>query len=301
MELDHGTYIAKRFQILNRISVDVEKPVYLAADRVNQTSLGSLDVLVALRILDNRRFNQEILEEEIGALRTIKNDHVLQVFELINTENLTIVSVEHTDYGTLAESMQSCVFSTKEIVEILLMLVDGLESLHSKGLYHWAISEDAIYINRDGIPKIDPLERYIKPELQATSDVEALGLLGLKLASAEHYLPKGKFLNFFNGLWSIDISHPADFIKFLNNIAEIENTNAEEMNNLSGMDNITYRDIKSVGDWLKQYAKYLKNNKVSANQNYVNLIFKSSSIVLFYIIIVLITLAVLFSTAEYFI
>jgi len=252
-----GTYLAERFQILHQLSRGDAKPIYLAADRSNQAALGSLKVLVALRELDLKDYNLGILSQEIKVLRGIQNENILKVFELIQGPQVAVVSVEHIEGEILADKIAEQVFTTENLLEFLIKIAKGLEALHNAGFIHGALSDETVFINAEGSPKIDPLACLGKSGLSAGVDIKDFGILGLELAAGKNYIPKSFALDRLQSFWNLETQHPESLLKLLSNLAG-EAVEGEEAK--------AYRDIRLVRLQLEQLLSELRGREMSAGE-----------------------------------
>jgi serine/threonine protein kinase len=238
MEISRGSYVAERYQILENASETM--PAYLAEDRSNR--VGSLQVLVSLRILDPNLFNLIQLEDRIKSLRTIKNDHIIRIFDLVKGPNLLAVSTERLSGVCLAQEIKTTHYSSYEVALKLWQIAKGIETLHIKGVIHGALNEDAIYVWEDGKCKIDPLIPNTANKFDSVSDIKALGLIGEKLSKGPPYKSK---------IWYRYSKHDLRLSQILEQLkkgaggaryfrAELEKLLIEENFNTSNLPRLTY-------------------------------------------------------------
>lgn len=215
VSLDSGSYVAERFQIIQQESGT--KEFYLAADKSN--SVGSLQVLVALKVLDKELFDPARVKLEIEALRSLQCENVLRVFETVQGPEFLAVTMERFKGRTLASSMKLQTYSSAEILRILWEISNALEALHTIGLVHGNLSEESIYIDDEGVIKLDPLVANKSRVLDSSADVRALAKIGSNLISAAFYEPQAWLVRKNPKLWNLTTDYPAELTDLIQKLA----------------------------------------------------------------------------------
>lgn len=275
MELASGSYLAEKFQIIDRLSQDEEPPLYLAADRTNQFDLGSLQVLVAIRVFNPKKFDWIHFHDRLKGLRRIKCENVLSFYEVIQEKNKLLVTVERHQGCYLVKEMQRRVFSSYQILQLLYQIATGIEALHTQGITHGAISEWLISINDQAIPKIDPFAKSDTADLDKSVDIKGLGILGLQLIKARHYSPNSFILRFIKRYLTIETYRERGLKTFIEQVLDPQ---------------INLKDISYVKNRLSKLI--LKTSAKESTEEYCVLI-QASFIVKIIVVILLGTLGLI--------
>jgi serine/threonine-protein kinase len=99
--------------------------------------------------LARRRFEREAI-----AASGLNHPHILTVYEVGEFDGHSYLVTEFVDGGTLASWAQSARRSTREILELLLGVADGLAAAHDAGILHRDIKPHNILVMRSGYAKL---------------------------------------------------------------------------------------------------------------------------------------------------
>lgn len=107
--------------------------VYLARD-------NSLDRLVALKVLrsgkDAEPDELKRFEREAQIIAQIRHPHIVQVFEVGNSEGLVYLVLEYVNGGALSEYLDGTPLTENLAIKIVADLADALSAAHRKGVVH---------------------------------------------------------------------------------------------------------------------------------------------------------------------
>lgn len=150
-------------------------------------------------------------------LKMIRHKHIIQVFDVFETDGKLVVIEEHINGGTLGSMLRNDVDGTFQTMKpigakrILLQLCDGLFALHSIGIIHRDINPNNIMLTEDGTVKIidfdisklykagdtkdsiikgtagyAPYEQYDIKATDERTDIFSVGVLANELLTGEH-------------------------------------------------------------------------------------------------------------------
>ena len=141
-----------RYRILNKVGSGGMAEVYKALDlEENRT--------VAIKVLkqeysDDPQYLRR-LTREAQAMVSIKNEHVVTLYDMGNEGDLHYLVLEYVDGETLRDRMdREGALDPKDAVSIINDVLDGLSQAHKMGLVHRDVKPQNIMITREGEIKL---------------------------------------------------------------------------------------------------------------------------------------------------
>lgn len=117
--------------------------VYLAQHKI-------LKRQVALKEYALTDDEQKVMKVEIELMRKCRHIHVVELFEIIETDRAAYLAIELGDRGTLGEKVRREVISEHDCKVIFRQIVSGLAYLHSRNIAHRDLKPDNILLTRTG-------------------------------------------------------------------------------------------------------------------------------------------------------
>jgi tRNA A-37 threonylcarbamoyl transferase component Bud32 len=209
--LDPGTVLAERYRILALAGRGGEGEVYQADDlKLGQT--------VAVKILpesfrrDERRLARLISEVRIA--RRVSHPNVCRVYDIVESEGQTFLTMEWIDGESLASLLQRKGRLSKDTaIGIARQISLGLAAAHDEGVLHRDLKPGNVMIDdrgvvritdfglattaasvrgataREGTPLYMSPEQLAGAEVTAQSDMYALGLVLFEVFTGRHTFP----------------------------------------------------------------------------------------------------------------
>lgn len=162
-------YFRKKYSEVELIKKDNWADIYMAINNATQEK-------VQLKILKSQSDNTKYINSityEIEQLQNLKNKNLIGINGIYNfIENNIIYYYVETEYfkgKTLSEKMILTGHTCKESLEIIKQVAEGLNEFHYRGLNYETLSGQNIFINSDGVVKIDVLS-YIQQKYDEEYD-----------------------------------------------------------------------------------------------------------------------------------
>jgi serine/threonine protein kinase/WD40 repeat protein len=141
---DSAEFEIPGFEILEELGRGGMSVVYKARQK-------SLHRFVAIKTLAVSRWAQPgfaaRLKQEAKALSQLKDAHIVQVFDVIDTPVAISLVLEYIDGGNLAEQLKGMPLPPMEAAQIALTLARTMSKVHQQGLYHRDIKPSNILID----------------------------------------------------------------------------------------------------------------------------------------------------------
>lgn len=112
-----------------------------------------LDEAVALKIFNKKNISKkdtERIKREISKGRSLKHKNLLKYYDIFETEDFLISSMELIKGDTLKEKIKKSDLNEGEIKNIIRQIVDVIDYLHNEGIIHRDIKPANIFINEEG-------------------------------------------------------------------------------------------------------------------------------------------------------
>jgi serine/threonine-protein kinase len=203
-----GTILGDRYELLDIIGEGGMSIVYKARCKI-------LDRIVAVKILKDEYSNNEDFiknfKTEALAAAQLSHPNIVNIFDVGNQENIYYIVMEYVEGRTLKEIIcEKAPLPIEEAVNIAIMICDGLNQAHERGIIHRDIKPHNILITNTRIVKVADFGiarainqktityggnivgsvHYISPEqakgepVGRTSDIYSLGCLLYEMLTA---------------------------------------------------------------------------------------------------------------------
>lgn len=210
MELQPGTIVTGRYEIVKRLGRGSMGFVYACRDREHAGRLVAMKVLFQDFAKDKTgaaRFRNEIL-----AAFEVHHENVMSAFEYIRDGGITAYTMEYVGGGDLAERISSGEqLPLHEILRLWSQMAAGVDAIHKKGIIHRDLKPENILLTNTGDVKIADFGiartghgpkltehggvvgtiDYVSPEymlrgqVDHRSDVYALGILAYEMLTGD--------------------------------------------------------------------------------------------------------------------
>lgn len=119
------------------------------------------------------------------ALRTLSHPNIANVYDVVKTETGVTVLEEYVDGQTVADYLQTGLYSPSGVRKVISSLCDALDLLHSHQIIHKDIKPENVMIDSNGNVKLIDFDaaRLYKP--YQSKDTQAIGTMGY--AAPEQY------------------------------------------------------------------------------------------------------------------
>jgi len=197
------------YDILDEIGEGGFSKVYRALD--TQSSK-----VVALKIIDIElgtvvdRFRQEFLSRE-QLIRELAHPHIIPIYAVGEYESIFYISMKYIESGSLHNRIYEWYWAprVREILQIVLQTLEGLEYLHAQGVVHRDLKpanilldfDNTVYLTDFGIPQVMEsafssmivgTPEYLSPEailhpeqVDGSADIYSLGVILFLLLEGE--------------------------------------------------------------------------------------------------------------------
>lgn len=126
--------------------------VWLARDTVSDTEVALKVLLPHLR---ENRLVVERFKREIAAVRRISHPNVIGIYELIETEDVLALVLEHHPGLDLKRLLRrQGPLSSDAVIHLAVQLLDALDAAHQKGVIHRDIKPHNILVDDEGLAKL---------------------------------------------------------------------------------------------------------------------------------------------------
>ncbi len=153
MELQPGTIVTGRYEIVKRLGRGSMGFVYACRDREHAGRLVAMKVLFQDFAKDKTgaaRFRNEIL-----AAFEVHHDNVMSAFEYIRDGGITAYTMEYVGGGDLAERISKGEqLPMHEVLRLWSQMAAGVEAIHKKGIIHRDLKPENILLTTTGDVKI---------------------------------------------------------------------------------------------------------------------------------------------------
>jgi predicted Ser/Thr protein kinase len=153
MELQPGTIVTGRYEIVKRLGRGSMGFVYACRDREHAGRLVAMKVLFQDFAKDKTgaaRFRNEIL-----AAFEVHHENVMSAYEYIRDGGITAYTMEYVGGGDLAERISKGEqLPLHDILRLLSQMAGGVEAIHRKGIIHRDLKPENILLTTTGDVKI---------------------------------------------------------------------------------------------------------------------------------------------------
>jgi len=190
MQLSIGTRIEK-YEILQRLGAGAMGEVYRARDHVLARD-------VAIKFLPERlasdRERAANLVKEARAASSLNHPNIVTIYDVGHSNGDHFLVMEYVEGQTLRQLLRGKPLSSKQILDIVVQIADGLAKAHAAGIVHRDLKPENIMITADGLVKILDFglaKIYLPDSASSGSDASSLSMddtLSFPAVSSEGYI-----------------------------------------------------------------------------------------------------------------
>ena len=142
-----------RYRIVRKVGSGGMADVYEAFDLVEEGRIVAIKVLKPEYSSDPQYLRR--LSREAQAMVSLKNDHVVSLFDMGTDGDIHYLVLEYVDGRTLREYMDEVgKLEPQEAVAIVCDVLDGLAHAHKRGLIHRDVKPQNIMMTEEGVIKL---------------------------------------------------------------------------------------------------------------------------------------------------
>ena len=143
----------ERYRIVRKVGSGGMADVYEAFDLVEEGRIVAIKVLKPEYSSDPQYLRR--LSREAQAMVSLKNDHVVSLFDMGTDGDIHYLVLEYVDGRTLREYMDEVgKLEPQEAVAIVCDVLDGLAHAHKRGLIHRDVKPQNIMMTEEGVIKL---------------------------------------------------------------------------------------------------------------------------------------------------
>ena len=154
---------------------------------------------VILKVINNES-NINELKNKINILKNIENKNLIATNTIgsfiENDKTYYYIETEDFSSQSLSEKIKDYKFTPVEAVKILRQVCEGLREFHFKGLVYGNLSCENIYIDSNGLVKVDTLDclniKEADENLSEEDDIFSLGVILFQLVTGKMEFKPGK-------------------------------------------------------------------------------------------------------------
>ncbi len=147
-----GKLLNGRYKVISKVGSGGMADVYKGMD-IYESKVVAIKVLKTEYSSDPQYLRR--LNREAQAMVSLKNEHVVSLFDMGNEGDIHYLVLEYVDGVTLREYMdQNGALPPNDAVDIVCDVLDGLSHAHKKGLIHRDVKPQNIMITEDGCIKL---------------------------------------------------------------------------------------------------------------------------------------------------
>ena len=118
----------------------------------------ALDREVALKTISMTGPNQKLLrsrlQREAEAMASLHHPHIVQIFEILDSDGTMVLALEYIRGGSLADRLRESVLSPPEAARLMELVARTMQDTHDADILHRDMKPANILLTEDGIPKI---------------------------------------------------------------------------------------------------------------------------------------------------
>ena len=187
MKIFNQKYINRQF-----INKNEDTETYSAINSITNNT-------VILKVINNES-NINELKDKINILKNIENKNLIATNTIgsfiENDKTYYYIETEDFPSESLSEKMKDYKFTPVEAVKILRQVCEGLREFHFKGLVYGNLSCENIYIDSNGLVKVDTLDclniKEADENLSEEDDIFSLGVILFQLVTGKMEFKPGK-------------------------------------------------------------------------------------------------------------
>ena len=187
MKIFNQKYINRQF-----INKNEDTETYSAINSITNNT-------VILKVINNES-NINELKDKINILKNIENKNLIATNTIgsfiENDKTYYYIETEDFPSESLSEKMKDYKFTPVEAVKILRQVCEGLREFHFKGLVYGNLSCENIYIDSNGLVKVDTLDclniKDTDENLSEEDDIFSLGVILFQLVTGKMEFKPGK-------------------------------------------------------------------------------------------------------------
>ncbi|WHP38888.1 MAG: serine/threonine-protein kinase [Mollicutes bacterium] len=152
MDTNIGKIIKKRYEILEKLSVESFSQIYLSQDI-------KLNRQVILKILSPKTFlnkkTEEIFRNEIEITSQLRHRYIVNLYDYFTFENKWCLVLQYIKATTMRELLnRGEKFNEEKIKKIFLQILEALQFAEQKKIVHRDLKPENIFINQNNQVKI---------------------------------------------------------------------------------------------------------------------------------------------------
>ena len=164
-----------RFRVTTTLGEGGMGVVYSAIDPVLERSVA---IKVIRRDLIDNAVARERFRREARIVASITDPHICRVYEVGEDEGQLFIVMELLDGESLATRVRRGPVALSDAVSILLEILAGLESLHTRGIVHRDLKPSNVFVTRQGVKLVDfGLARQTADAAETRPEVTAAGVI----------------------------------------------------------------------------------------------------------------------------
>lgn len=133
----------------------------------------------------------ERLRAESESIARLQHPHIVQIFEIGETDGCPYCALEYVDGGSLADAIHGTPQPHRAAVECVMALCQAIAYAHQRGILHRDLKPSNVLLTREGVPKVTDFglaKQYVVTDVSVASEAGPAGQSQSQIAGTPSYM-----------------------------------------------------------------------------------------------------------------